>query len=101
MPKPPRSPGLRALEALGLGEGTHPDAVRAAYRALSKTAHPDVGGDPSAFDRLHSDYALALAYAKGAVCPRCAGSAIQRIARGFSVVSVRCEPCGGTGKLHR
>jgi hypothetical protein len=36
--------------------------VRAAYRARSRTLHPDAGGSESAFIRLREAYDEALAY---------------------------------------
>lgn len=37
---------------LGLTAAATPAQIRAAYRRLSKTSHPDAGGDPVAFERL-------------------------------------------------
>ncbi|WP_421873597.1 J domain-containing protein [Pararhizobium sp.] len=45
-------------ETLGLERGADDQAVKAAYRKLVKTAHPDSGGEPEAFGRLQASYDL-------------------------------------------
>lgn len=47
-------------EILGVRPCASRDEVRAAYRELSKTAHPDVGGDRVNWDRLHAAMVRAL-----------------------------------------
>jgi hypothetical protein len=64
---------LRAAEAeqtakhpwcatLGVGFPLSVDAVKAAYRRLARTTHPDAGGDPAAFRAVEAAYRAALAY---------------------------------------
>ncbi|KQY20806.1 J domain-containing protein [Rhizobium sp. Root483D2] len=45
-------------ETLGLERGADDQAVKAAYRKLVKTVHPDSGGEPEAFGRLQASYDL-------------------------------------------
>ncbi|MCA8924899.1 MAG: hypothetical protein KDD82_24020 [Planctomycetes bacterium] len=51
-----------ALDALGLDDRASVDDVRKAYHAQARSAHPDAGGDPAAFDELHRIYREALAW---------------------------------------
>ena len=46
---------------LGLGPGASDEAVRAAFRRLVKTTHPDRGGDPARFRRVLEAYRLLCA----------------------------------------
>lgn len=48
----------QALEVLGLSRGADADRIRQAYRRRARELHPDVGGDPDAFQRLQSAYEL-------------------------------------------
>jgi hypothetical protein len=47
-----------AWEALGLrfGESVSPDVLKAAYRERAKKVHPDQGGNPREFRRVHRAY---------------------------------------------
>jgi hypothetical protein len=47
---------------LGIAPPFRPERIRAAYRARSRTAHPDVGGSHDDFVRLREAYEQALAY---------------------------------------
>src|SRR5699024_3273966 len=38
------------------------ESVKAAYRRLARTTHPDAGGDPAAFRVVEEAYRAALAY---------------------------------------
>jgi hypothetical protein len=53
------------LQALGLGPKATPALVKAAYRRLAKTAHPDAGGTHEAFVALQEAYEQALALMGG------------------------------------
>lgn len=58
-------PEIRAaFHALALPPDAPASAVRAAFRHLAKTTHPDVGGDQRAMVALHAAYTSALAWAK-------------------------------------
>ena len=39
-------------EVLGVPEGSSPDAIRAVYRQLARTFHPDVNADPAAVEHF-------------------------------------------------
>lgn len=53
-----------AFHALGLPPDAPASAVRAAFRHLAKTAHPDVGGNQSAMVTLNAAYSTALSWAE-------------------------------------
>lgn len=53
------------LEALGLTASATSEEIIAAYRRLALALHPDRGGDPDEFKRLHRDFEQAMAYVKG------------------------------------
>ena len=86
---------------LGLTPDASPDAIRAAYRARARTAHPDGGGTVTAFTELNAAAKAALDYAAGTPCPRCAGRGTEPTHRGFSVVRLTCHRCRGSGLNHR
>ena len=44
------------LKTLGLDVGASEDEIKAAYRKLVKTAHPDRGGDPEAFRQVQTAF---------------------------------------------
>jgi hypothetical protein len=48
-----------AFHELGLAPGADEDAVTAAYRNKIKDVHPDHGGDPDQFRRVHEAYTAA------------------------------------------
>jgi hypothetical protein len=48
--------------ALGVQFPCSPDTIKAAYRRLAVTSHPDAGGDPADFRRIEQAYREALAY---------------------------------------
>lgn len=47
---------MTLYEDLGLNPDAHVEAVKSAYRKRAKKAHPDAGGTPEAFARLHRAY---------------------------------------------
>lgn len=47
---------MNPYEILGVGRTAAAAEIKAAYRRLSKTAHPDVGGDRNAFERLRAAF---------------------------------------------
>ncbi|MGZ3715493.1 MAG: hypothetical protein ACXVA4_08740, partial [Ktedonobacterales bacterium] len=53
-----------AFQALALPPDAPASAVRAAFRHLAKTTHPDVGGNQNAMVALHAAYTTALAWAE-------------------------------------
>jgi DnaJ-class molecular chaperone len=96
----------------GLTENPPPptteDEVRASYRAASKRAHPDGGGDPAAFAAVDRAKHVLLEWLKkprpaevphGEKCDRCAGKGFMMSQRGFRALRVQCARCRGTGEL--
>ncbi|MFC7204304.1 J domain-containing protein [Haloferax namakaokahaiae] len=57
-------PISEAFDRLGLDPTATPTAVRTAYRARVKTAHPDHGGDKEQFTRLREAYTVAREHAE-------------------------------------
>jgi DnaJ-class molecular chaperone len=73
--------------------------VRVRYRELSRTAHPDAGGDAAEFAELTAQRDAALARIARAPCPACNGSGQEVIARrGPKVVTRLCPECRGAGR---
>jgi hypothetical protein len=56
----PAPPGSHWSEVLGISRRASPDQIEAAFRAKSKTAHPDQGGSHEAMARLTDARAKAL-----------------------------------------
>jgi hypothetical protein len=64
-----------ALDVLGLPEGVELADLKQRFRTLARDRHPDVGGDPAAFQDLHTAYEVlraALADAPEPPAPRVA-----------------------------
>lgn len=90
-----------AFAALGLAPGATPAEVRAAYVALGKAAHPDLGGTVAAFVRHREAYEVASAYAKAEPCQTCKGSATIWVGTSaWSPTRMVCASCAGSGKRH-
>jgi hypothetical protein len=69
------SPSLtreQALRMLELPPSAPRPAVKRAYRRLARRHHPDVGGDPETFHRLHQAAELLLEAGTGVAAPRVA-----------------------------
>jgi len=47
---------MSLYQTLGIGKDATKDEIKKAYRKLSKTMHPDVGGDEESFDKLKQAY---------------------------------------------
>jgi len=63
--RPPRDEEtLEVLAVLGLKPPVSVEDVKQAYLEKAKTAHPDRGGDPQAFMRLHVAFEQATEYAR-------------------------------------
>jgi curved DNA-binding protein CbpA len=54
----------RARTLLGVAPATSLDALKSAFRARAKTAHPDAGGDPARFKALVEARTLLSAFAE-------------------------------------
>lgn len=63
-PSPRDERTLEVLAVLGLKPPVSVEDVKQAYLDKVKTAHPDHGGDPQAFIRLHEAYEQATEYAR-------------------------------------
>lgn len=88
-----------AFTALGLTSSATAGEVRAAWQRLASIHHPDKGGDAATFARLRHAYTAALAWAElPKVCGTCGGSGRQKVARGFSQITLSCDACSGSGK---
>jgi hypothetical protein len=57
-------PVAAAFAHLGVDPDADPETVTSAYRSRVKEVHPDHGGDPEAFQRLHDAYTTAKAHAE-------------------------------------
>lgn len=109
-----------SLKALSLPEDADEAAVRARYKELVMTAHPDRGGSVEQFQQLteHRDEALKQVKlgqtfaaakmrlsalreaARGLPCPRCEGTGVgMRRMVGFREFKTVCKLCHGKGKL--
>jgi DnaJ-class molecular chaperone len=88
------------FEILNLPETASPTEIRRAYWELAKTAHPDAGGTPEAFNALQEANRAALALAAATPCPTCKGRGVIHTQRGFSVLVTPCLPCSGIGKKY-
>jgi DnaJ-class molecular chaperone len=93
---------MTCFEILGLFNHATVEQVKIAYRRLSLAAHPDHGGDPVAFHRLHLAYRLALAEAeRPLLCPGCQGLGVLEVRVGWSTLRQSCNSCGGRGTTPR
>lgn len=54
---------LEPATVLGVTAGATRHEIKAAYRRLARSAHPDAGGNPEAFKALHVAYRAAMAKA--------------------------------------
>lgn len=101
-----------AIKVLGIGhspEDVTAAAVRTAYILVAKATHPDMPtGDAAKFaeaDRAKHILEAWLAKPdadapKGlhpTACDNCAGTGRIKVQRGFTSMTVVCQPCGGTG----
>jgi DnaJ-class molecular chaperone len=84
--------------ALNLTPGASPADVDAAFRRLSKRAHPDAGGDAATFAALSEARYAALRAAREWPCDRCRGAGRVEVRRGAASTSLVCGACGGGGK---
>lgn len=51
-------PGPSLYDLLGLGKGATANEIRKAYLTLSRTHHPDKGGDPEEFKKIQKAYEI-------------------------------------------
>ncbi len=87
------------FEQLGLTMEAAPEAVRARFLELAKIHHPDVGGDPVAFQAIRQAHDLALEFAqRPKPCLGCHGSKVQVVKNGFTTLKKMCPVCKGSGQ---
>lgn len=79
---------------LGLESSATPDEVRARFRELAITQHPDHGGTDEGMRLLRLFYEEALAQATDRPCATCGGDGVLVKVHGFSTLSVLCPDCG-------
>ena len=90
----------QGMVALDLPDTATPEQVKVRYRELAAEHHPDKGGDPANFSRLHELYKQALKHAEAlaALCPECHGAGRVIVTTGLSSLKMVCKACGGAGK---
>ena len=101
--------GQNYFQILGVSPASEPDVISAAFRNLSRKAHPDAGGDTEEYTKLTEAYEvlkdekrrrdyirwLELTQTR---CPNCKGLGIEWRQRGFSGgEQVKCAHCKGGG----
>lgn len=79
---------------LGLTDTASADEVKAAWRTLARSLHPDLGGDPVSFDEGHQNYKAALQAVAARKCPNCHGTKRVTHTVGWTTVSTSCPTCG-------
>lgn len=86
------------IELLGLDDDCTPVQVKNAFRALALRHHPDLGGDPDAFQRCREAYSRVLADAlrRAQVCPVCDGRGVVELRSGFASIKQVCPRCAGS-----
>jgi DnaJ-class molecular chaperone len=102
---------MNAYELLCVHAGSGDEAIKASYRLLARTYHPDRGGDPAKFTELPIAYkqiADAKARAQyrswlalhGQLCSTCGGNGYRTKTKSFTQqVRIGCGSCGGCGYL--
>lgn len=90
---------MKPFEVLGLAETATPDEVHLRWLTLRSEHHPDKGGDPAEFNRIHTAYQMAHAEAlRPKPCEFCVNGKVETY-RGFYKVSMPCVHCNGTGAV--
>jgi len=89
--------GKTAFELLSLPHTATPAEVKARWRELALTAHPDQGGDPEEFTALRSAYNDAYEAALLTPCPECNGTGAAHASGGFFTAQLPCPECDGGG----
>jgi len=93
---------MRCFEILGLPDLATAGEVKQAYHRLAEGTHPDKGGDPCEFHKIHLAYKQAMSIAVEPVtCDGCLGTGRAMVSRGFAAIGIICATCGGTGTVER
>ena len=89
-----------SLKTLGLPEGSTKAEVKAKWRELVMTLHPDRGGNVVQFSETHKAYQDAMLHApEYHDCPTCHGEGVVKHLHGFSAINTVCPSCMGEGHL--
>ena len=89
-----------SFSMLGIDESASLSDVRFAYMSKAQKMHPDMGGDASQFSMLVVAYHECLEHTRQASCPHCV-SGRKKIQKGFAVLEIICEICGGSGRREK
>ena len=84
---------MNCFDLLGLSDTASEADVKESYRAKSLLCHPDVGGDPIEFQRLHEAYKEALKLVNEQICPHCQGTKKVQIQNKFTSITMLCPHC--------
>ena len=87
-----------SFSVLGLEKTSTVEEIKARWKHLASETHPDKGGDSEEFNKYRQAYTEALAIAsEPKPCTHCGGKGKLEVTSGFTVMSVRCNPCNGKG----
>jgi DnaJ-class molecular chaperone len=87
-----------AFDVLGLPDTATVAKIKARYRELSLTNHPDRGGSVEEMRSVIEAYRVARSWAERLVsCEDCRGSGRRVVRRGAQTLSMRCSACRGCG----
>ena len=89
-----------AFEVLGLAHDASPAEVKARWRELAVSKHPDHGGDPEEFTSLRRAYNDAYEAALLTPCPECSGTGAVKVYGGFLTTQLPCDTCDGSGRKY-
>ena len=86
------------LEILNLPDNATLPQIKARWRTLASTHHPDHGGDAEIFNTIRQAYHYAIKNASSKRdCPQCHGVGKTRQGAGFNAIFMVCTRCAGAG----
>ncbi len=91
---------MTPFEILGISGYASPSDIKRRFRELAWEHHPDRGGDAEKFAELKSAMERAITIAENAKCEVCVGTGHMWLRNGPHQMPIRCQRCGGTGKVH-
>ena len=86
------------FEILELPDDADEVTVKRRWHQLASLHHPDKGGSPTEFSRLHEAYRRALDEIHDRVCHGCRGTGKYKVVRGWRESYLQCPTCGGSGR---
>lgn len=88
-----------AHTAMGLQPGCGSEIVKARWRELAGSHHPDRGGNPVDFSTYRKAYMTVRQYEEQqeAKCTTCVGHKKLPAGTGFNKILITCPACKGTG----